>query len=78
MTHVPHELVAEFPELKDRIHELKISDSHFTRLYDSYHQLNREVHRVEAAGINVTDEHYEDLKKRRLSLKDNLYAMLTA
>lgn len=76
MSHVPHELAAEFPELKDRIHDLKVSNSHFHKLFDEYHDLNGEVHRVEAAGINITDEHFEDLKKKRMSLKDELYAML--
>lgn len=77
MSHVPHELAAEFPELKDKIHELKMSDGHFQRLFDEYHEINREVHRVEAAGVNVADEHFEELKKKRMALKDELYAMLT-
>jgi len=76
MSHVPHELAAEFPELKDRIHELKTTDAHFQRLFDAYHTVNREVHRAEAAGLNISDEHYEELKKKRMALKDDLYAML--
>ena len=77
MSHVPHELAAEFPELKDRIHELKTSDAHFSRLFDEYHDVNREVHRAEAAGLNISDDHYEDLKNKRMGLKDELYAILT-
>ena len=76
MSHVPHELAEEFPELKQRIHDLKMSDAHFARLFDEYHELNREVHRVEAAGVNTSDEEYENLKLVRLRLKDELYAML--
>lgn len=76
MSHVPHELADEFPELKPRIHELKVSDAHFARLFEEYHTLNREVHRIEAAGINTSDEEYENLKLVRLRLKDELYAML--
>ena len=78
MSHVPHELVAEFPEFKERIHELKTSDAHFQRLFDTYHELNREVHRAEASGLNISDEHYEELKKKRMALKDDLYAILKA
>ena len=78
MSHVPHELAEDLPEYKDRIHELKISDQHFARLFDDYHHVNREIHRVEAAGINVTDEHHEELKRKRLALKDELFAMLQA
>lgn len=76
MSHTPHELSEEFPEYKDRIHDLKVSDAHFRRLFDEYHTVNREVHRVEAAGVNVADETYEDLKKKRLALKDEIFSML--
>lgn len=78
MSHVPHELAEEFPEFKERIHELKISDGHFQRLFEDYHVVNREVHRVEAAGVNVSDEHYEEIKRKRLGLKDRIFAILKA
>lgn len=78
MSHVPHELAAEFPEHRDRIHELKMSNSHFHRLADEYHEVNREIHRAEAAGVNISDEHMEELKKRRLALKDELFSILVS
>lgn len=78
MSHVPHELADEFPDLTDRIHELKTSNAHFQRLFDEYHEINREIHRAEASGLNITDEHYEELKKKRMALKDEIYGMLTA
>lgn len=78
MSHVPHELADEFPELKERIHDLKVSNTHFSRLADDYHKLNREIHRVEAAGVNVDDPTFEDLKKKRLALKDEIFAMLNS
>lgn len=76
MTHVPHEIPEEFPEYKDKIHELKMHNAHFAKLFDEYHLINREVHRVEAAGINVADEEFETLKLNRLRLKDEIYKML--
>lgn len=78
MSHTPHELTEEFPEYRERIHDLKMSDAHFKRLFDEYHEVNREVHRVEASGVNVTDDHFEDLKKKRLALKDELFEILKA
>ena len=77
MSHVPHELAEEFPELKQQIHDKKTTDAHFARLFDEYHTLNREIHRIEAAGLNTSDEIYEGLKHQRLGLKDELYRMLT-
>jgi len=76
MSHVPHELAEEFPEHKDKIHELKIGNSHFARLADEYHTVNREIHRIEAQGVNVADETVEDLKKKRLQLKDEIFGMI--
>lgn len=76
MSHVPHELAEEFPEHKDRIHDLKMTNAHFARLADEYHQLNREIHRIEAAGINTSDEEFENLKLVRVRLKDEIYEML--
>lgn len=76
MSHVPHELAEELPEYRDQIHTLKTTDAHFARLFDDYHDVNREIHRAEAAGLNITDEHHEELKRRRLQLKDDLYTML--
>lgn len=76
MTHVPHEILEEFPELKDKIHDMKLSNGHFSRLYEDYHRINREVHRIEAAGLNTSDEEFEKLKHDRLRLKDEIYRML--
>ena len=78
MTIEKHDLIHEFPELKDKIHELKISDRHFARLFDKYHEIDHEVHRIENGTENTTDDYLEERKKVRLQLKDELYAMLTA
>lgn len=76
MSHVQHELADEFPEFKQKIHDLKLADAHFSRLFDEYHDLNRELHRIEAAGVNVSDEEFENLKLVRVRLKDELYEIL--
>ncbi len=73
-----HDLVHEFPELRDRIHQLKTTDAHFARLFAEYHQLDHEVLRLEQ-GIEVSSDSYlEQQKKHRLALKDQLYSALTA
>lgn len=77
MSHTPHELAEEFPEHVARIHELKIGDSHFARLFDEYHHVNRAVHRAETNVEPTDDMHLENLRKQRMRLKDELYAMLT-
>ena len=72
-----HDLHHEFPEYYDRIHELKINNSHFARLFEEYHTINREILRIEEGVENTTDEYLEELKKKRLLLKDKLYGIIT-
>jgi uncharacterized protein len=71
-----HDLAHEFPEHKQAIHELKQHDGHFTRLADDYHNVCKELHRIEAGNETPADDYVEALKVRRLHLKDDLYAML--
>ncbi|MCA1779717.1 MAG: DUF465 domain-containing protein, partial [Xanthomonadaceae bacterium] len=56
MSNVPHELAEDFPEHKQKIHDLKRSDLHFERLVDEYHEINRTVHRMETRIEPVSDE----------------------
>jgi len=77
MSHTPHELHEEFPDHAAKIHELKTSDHHFARLAEEYHKLNREIHRIETDITPTDDLHAEELKKKRLSLKDQIAKYLT-
>lgn len=71
-----HDLAHELPELKDRIHELKLSDRHFAKLFDEYDDLDHQIRRCET-GVEVhADDFVEELKKKRLALKDELFHIL--
>ncbi|MDR4509969.1 MAG: YdcH family protein [Candidatus Brocadiaceae bacterium] len=71
-----HDLIHEFPEYRDEIHKLKMDNAHFKNLFDEYHKLDREVYRVEYDIEPRTDAAMEELKKRRLALKDELFHIL--
>lgn len=71
-----HDLIHEFPELKDRIHELKTTDTHFRQLFDQYHTLTREIENMENEVTPASTRTEEDAKTKRLHLKDELYRML--
>jgi len=73
-----HTLTNEFPQLKDKIHSLKTSNNHFAHRFEEYNDLDREVRRLEGEGSPKADETMEELKRKRLALKDELYSMLTA
>ena len=77
MGHTPHELAEEFPKEIDRIHALKGSDPHFARLVDDYHEVNRAVHRAETNVEPTDDLHEEELRKKRMVLKDEIWRTLS-
>jgi uncharacterized protein YdcH (DUF465 family) len=70
-----HPLIKEFPDMADKIHDLKMNDAHFKRRMEEYEAKDKEVVHGETDG-NFSDEHLETLKKERLALKDELYGML--
>lgn len=78
MSHVPHELHDEFPEYVQKLHDLKVSDAHFARLSEDYHEVNREIHRIEAEIEPTSDAYLEDQKKKRLMLLDQISTLLHA
>jgi len=73
-----HDLIHEFPELRERIHELKVNDEHFRSLFDEYHELTRSIEKMEDEVTPVSTRTEEEAKKRRLHLKDELYRLLVA
>ncbi len=73
-----HDLIHELPEYKDKIHELKTSNAHFAKLFDEYHEVDHEVRRIEQGVETPSDDYLEEVKKKRLALKDELYQMLQA
>lgn len=76
MSEEHHDLVKEFPQFRDQIHTLKTSNNHFAKLFDQYHEVTREVYKMEAEVEPVATDVEEEYKKRRLQLKDELHAML--
>ena len=71
-----HDLVSELPEHRERILELKATNSQFGKLYDEYHELDNEIWSMEEGIETPSDEVLEELKKKRLYLKDQLFSMI--
>lgn len=71
-----HDLHHEFPEFKDKIHELKMSDGHFQRLFKEYDEIVHKLHQIEQEIETPSDDVIEEMKKQRLHLKDQLFVML--
>lgn len=71
-----HPLISEFPEHRDSIHALKQENAHFARLAGEYEAVDKAVTRAENGDEHLGDIALADLKRQRLSLKDQLGAML--
>ncbi|TNF89289.1 MAG: YdcH family protein [Gammaproteobacteria bacterium] len=71
-----HDLIHELPEHRETIHNLKVTNSHFAKLFAEYHEVDHEVHRIETGIENTSDEYLEGRKKLRLYLKDELYRII--
>ncbi|MBQ0943289.1 YdcH family protein [Ideonella sp. 4Y16] len=65
-----------FPEYRDLISQLKTTDHHFQHLFDQHNALDQKIKNMEAHIEPGTHEEIEALKKEKLHLKDQLYAVL--
>jgi uncharacterized protein YdcH (DUF465 family) len=68
----------EFPEFGEAIHALKSGNFEFARLLKAYDETDDEICRIEAQIETPSDAYTEELKMRRVHLKDRLYAMVQA
>jgi Uncharacterized protein conserved in bacteria len=65
-----------FPEYRELITRLKNQDPHFTRLFDDHNALDQRIKNMEAHIVHGTKTEVENLKKEKLRIKDELYAIL--
>ena len=57
---------------------MKIGDHHFRKLFDEYHELTRNIEKMEDEVTPVATRTEEEAKVRRVYLKDELYRLLLA
>jgi len=73
-----HNLINELPEYRDEIHDLKMNNRHFAKLFNEYHETDHEILQIEEGVETTSDEYLEGQKKKRLYLKDELFVMIKA
>ena len=76
MLNEKHDLIHELPEHRETIHNLKMTDDHFVRLFEQYHEVDHEIHRIEVGVETPSDDYLEEKKKLRLHLKDKLLVII--
>lgn len=65
-----------FPEHRELISRLKTEDAHFHSLFEKHHAIDHKVQNMETRVVSGTHEEIEELKKQKLHLKDQLYAII--
>lgn len=65
-----------FPEYRDLISKLKQTDHHFTRLFDKHNEIDQKIINMSAHIEPGSEDQIEQLKKEKLQLKDQLFAIL--
>jgi len=65
-----------FPEHRDLMCSLKQEDPHVAKLFIDHDELNREISHLELDPLNHIHENIEQLKRKKLRLKDQLYLIL--
>mgnify|MGYP000692888165 CR=1 FL=1 len=71
-----HSLFNDFPESRDLIHKMKLEDEEFSRKAAQYHDLDHRVRGLEKCSVPTSDQIFEQLKRERMQLKDELYARI--
>ncbi len=74
---IHHPFVTEFPEHRETIRHLKLSDNRFRQMFEEYHQLDDAICRFEEEVEFATDQEIDELKFKRAKLKDALYAAVS-
>ena len=71
-----HKFAKAFPEFKEAIHELKAKDLEFARLLKEYDETDDEIYRIEEQIETPSNAYTEELKIKRVHLKDKLYEIV--
>ena len=74
---IHHPFVSEFPEHRETIRHLRLSDNRFRQMFEEYHQLDDAICRFEEEIEFATDQEMDELKFKRAKLKDALYTAVS-
>lgn len=63
-------------EYRDIITKLKVDNAHFAKIFEKHNELDDTISEVEAGREHMEQLELETLKKEKLKLKDEAYAMI--
>jgi uncharacterized protein YdcH (DUF465 family) len=71
-----HDLLHEFPEHREKILTLQKQSNRFRKLYEEYQETDNHIHRIEEGAEATTDDNLNELRMKRVHLKDSVYKLL--
>jgi uncharacterized protein YdcH (DUF465 family) len=63
-------------EYRDEITALKTENAHFAKIFEKHNELDDKINDVDAGRAHMDQLELETLKKEKLKLKDEAYAMI--
>ena len=63
-------------EYRDIISKLKQENAHFAKIFERHNELDDKIAEIEAGREHVSDVELETMKKEKLKLKDEAYALI--
>jgi uncharacterized protein YdcH (DUF465 family) len=75
---LPHDLDHEFPEFSSQMHDLRARDPKLGNLFEQYDRVNGAIVDIEENDKLFQDAEFEEMKKKRLRIKDEIYTALRA
>ncbi|AFL68965.1 YdcH family protein [Sulfurospirillum barnesii] len=65
-------------EYRDIISKLKVENAHFAKIFEKHNELDQKITDVDEGREHMSDLDLDALKKEKLKLKDEAYAMIVA
>ena len=69
-------MLHEYRDVITHMKENNAANAHFLKIFDKHNALDDQITKVENGDIPMTDAELEGLKKEKLLLKDEAYAMI--
>ena len=65
-------------EYGDIITKLKVDNAHFAKIFERHNELDQKITDADEGREHMSDVELDTLKKEKLKLKDEAYAMIIA
>ncbi|PAF42977.1 YdcH family protein [Helicobacter sp. 11S03491-1] len=65
-----------FHEYREEISQLKAKNAHFEKIFDEHNELDQKITNAENGLNPISEIEIDKMKKLKLKLKDEVYAMI--